>query len=218
LAGSVFVERRFARIPQSAITIYDALMASIRTFIGVQPSERVIRNVASIVDRMAVCQAGYNWVAKENLNVTLNYAGDVVDVEVPELCKLIKQAVQDFPPFEMSLQSVNGFPNMEQPRTIWIGVDEGADVFRALNKSVEDVLSHWGVNKDRNEYLPHMTLGKLKRGGRWNDALLEKADKLRRHDGGFCNIEKVIVFSSYLDRSGPTNTPMATIPLLGSKE
>ncbi len=190
-------------------------MATIRTFVAVTASQRVNNNVGRVIDRLAACQAAYNWVLTENLHITLNYVGDVVDIEVPELCGLIKQNVQHFAPFEMSLQGVGGFPDSDQPRTLWIGVDEGADGLRVLNKKVEEVLSQWGVNKDRNEYVPHMTLGRLRRGGRWNEQLLEKVHRLRHHDGGFCTVDRVIVYSSFLDRSGPTYTPMATIALQG---
>ena len=62
-----------------------------------------------------------------------------------------------------------------------------------------------------------MTLGRLRRGGRWNDQLLEKIHRLRNHDGGFCTVDRIIVYSSYLDRAGPTYTPMATISLAGLK-
>lgn len=190
-------------------------MASIRTFIAVNASQRVTANVGRVVNRLAACPVDYNWVETENLHVTLNFAGDVVDVEVPELCKLIKQGVADFGAFEMSIHGVDGFPSASQPRTLWIGVDEGADQLRALYKSLEEVLSDWGVNKDRKEFVPHMTLGRLRRGARWNEELIEKVHRLRNHDGGSCLVENVIVYSSYLDRSGPTYTPMATIKLKG---
>jgi 2'-5' RNA ligase len=190
-------------------------MAHIRTFIAVAATQRVNNNISRVVQRLAAIQSDYNWVVPENLHITLNFVGDVVDVEVPEFCKLIKGAVENVAPFEMSLHSVGAFPSHEQPRTIWIGVDEGSEQLKSLNKNIEGVLSHWGVNKDRNEYVPHMTIGRIARGGRWNEALLETLHRLRNHDGGTCQVESVIVFSSFLDRSGPTHTPMATIRLRG---
>ena len=96
---------------------------------------------------------------------------------------------------------------------VWIGVDEGAEQLKSLFDTLADVLHHWGVNKERNEYVPHMTLGRLARGGRWNDQLLALIHKLRHHDGGFCQVQEVIVFSSFMDPGGPTYTPMATLKL-----
>lgn len=190
-------------------------MAYIRTFIAVQATERVNNNVLRVIQRLAATQADFRWTEAENLHVTLNFAGDIVDTEVPELCRLIKQAVESFPPFELSLQGVGGFPDTIQPRTLWMGVDQGTDALQAIYKKIEAILLHWGVNKDRNEYLPHLTLGRIQRSGRWNDDLLALLHRLRSHDSGVCQVDKVVVYSSFLDRSGPTHTPMATIRLQG---
>ena len=190
-------------------------MATIRTFIAIKTSQRVTNNVAKVIGRLAALSDQYRWVDADNLHVTLNFVGDVVDVEVPELCQLIKHAVEPFEPFELSLHGVSGFSSADEPRVLWIGVDEGAESLKLIYKSLADVLHHWGVNKDRNEYIPHMTLGRLKRGGRWNEELLGLVHKLRNHDGGFCHVEELIVYSSYLERSGPTYTPMARIKLKG---
>ncbi len=190
-------------------------MATIRTFIGIKASQRVTNNVTSVINRLAATNDQYRWMVPENLHVTLNFVGDVVDIEVPELCKLLKEAVEPLESFDMSLQGVNGFNSAQEPRVLWIGVDEGTDSLKQLNKALGDVLHHWGVNKDRNEYVPHMTLGRLGRAGRWNDELLELVHKLRNHDGGFCHVSEVVVYSSYLDKGGPTYTPMARIKLKG---
>ena len=171
--------------------------------------------MARVVGRLAATKAQYRWVEPENLHLTLNYVGDVVDVEVPELCKLISDSIKGCESFDLSLQGVSGFPNPREPRVLWIGADEGKQNLISLYDTLADVLHHWGVNKDRNEFVPHMTLGRLARGGRWNEDLVNLVHKLRNHDGGFCHIKEVVVYSSFLDRSGPTYTPMARIKLGG---
>ncbi|MEL7498832.1 MAG: RNA 2',3'-cyclic phosphodiesterase [Planctomycetota bacterium] len=188
-------------------------MSAIRTFVAVNASSRVTNNVSRVVSRLAATEAGYNWVDQESLHVTLNYIGDVNDVEIPELCKLIKQSVEPFSPFDLSLKGVSGFPRPEQPRVLWMGVDEGSESLEKIYRALEETLYEWGVNKDRRAYVPHMTLGRVARGGRWNEALLALMHRLRNHDGGFCSVNEVVVYSSYLDRSGPTYTPMSRIAL-----
>lgn len=188
-------------------------MATIRTFIAIKASQRVNNNVAKVVGRLAAVCDQYRWVEPENLHVTLNFVGDVVDIEVPELCKLIKNAIEPLESFDMSLRGVSGFSSEKEPRVLWIGVDEGSENLKQLYQTLADVLHHWGVNKDRNEYIPHMTMGRVSRGGRWNDELLQLVHKLRNHDGGFCHVSEVVVYSSFMDPGGPTYTPMARIAL-----
>ena len=162
---------------------------------------------------MAAKCDGYRWVVPDNLHVTMNFVGDVTDIEVPEVCKIIKGALEPFDQFEMSLQGVSGFSSAEEPRVLWMGVDEGSEQLHAMYEALAEVLHHWGVNKDRNDFLPHMTLGRLAPGKRWNQELLDFVHKLRSHDGGFCTVREVKVFSSFKERGGPTYTPMATMKL-----
>lgn len=188
----------------------------IRTFIAIRASQRVTSNVSRVVNRLAATDAEYNWVDSDNLHVTLNFVGDVVDVEIPELCKLIKNAVEPFEPFDLSLHGVDAFPSKEQPRILWIGTDEGTNELKELYTVLADVLHHWGVNRERKEYIPHMTLGRVKRGGRWNDDMLQLMHRLRNHDGGFCTVQEVVIYSSFMEKGGPTYTPMGRVKLLGS--
>ena len=102
-------------------------MGKIKTFIAVKVSERVNNNVAKVVGRLAALCDQYRWVEHENQLVGLNYVGEVIDVEVPELCKLIKDAVEPLESFEISLQGVDGFSSAQEPRTLWIGVDQGRE-------------------------------------------------------------------------------------------
>lgn len=188
-------------------------MSSIRTFIAVRASQRVTANVARVVSRLSAVSDQYRWVLPENLHVTLNFVGDVRDVEVPELCQLVRQTVAPLASFDLSLHGVGGFPDAQQPRVVWMGVDEGEAALREMYLALQDQLHLWGINKDRKPYVPHMTLGRVKRAGRWSEDLLQTMHRLRRHDGGSCHVSEVTVFSSFLDRGGPSYTPMARIPL-----
>ena len=188
-------------------------MADIRTFIAVNASQRVTSNVARLIPRLESSQAGYRWVDKENLVVQLNAVGNVRDTELPELLKLVKETVEPFPRFDLSMQGVSGFPSVTEPRVVWIGVDEGADTLKSIYDALADSLHHWGVNRERKPYVPHMTLGRLDRNGQWNEALTETMHRLRSHDSGFCTVNEICVYSSFQGRSGLTYTPMSRIKL-----
>lgn len=190
-------------------------MGTIRTFVAVKTSNRIHQVAEDVIERLASTGVRYKWVDPENMHVTLKFVGDVRDTDVPELCRLMKQGTETLPPFTIRVAGVGAFPSLDRPRTIWLGVEDGADEMKDLHRAVEDVLSYWGVNKDRHEFCPHLTIGRLSRGESWNDALLERLEKLGAVDAGYCEIESVKVYSSHLDRSGPSYTSMATIPLKG---
>ncbi len=188
-------------------------MAKIKTFISVAASQRVTNNIARVSSRLAAVCDGYNWVPPENLLVTVNFVGEVLDREAAEFCQRVKTATASFSPFELSFCGVNAFPNTDSPRTIWMGVDEGSSQLIEINRELTKVIQDWGFNKEKNAFLPHVTLGKLRRGGKWNEQLLEHLHRLRKHDSGFCTVDKIVVNSSHIERGSPTYTPMGTFRL-----
>jgi 2'-5' RNA ligase len=195
--------------------IQTQFMAKIRTFISVHATQRINANVSRLVERLAASQAGYNWVPEANLHVTLNFVGDLVDREIPEFCKFMTEAIQEHSPFELELSGLGAFPQIGQPRTIWLGVTQGSEELNLLFKTGVEVMQDWGFNKPRHEYVPHMTLGSIKRNGNWNESLLNLLHRHRNHDAGICHVEKVVVNSSTFEGGYPQHAKMATIQLRG---
>ena len=188
-------------------------MAHIRTFVALGISQKIRNNAANLMSRLEQTGAQYNWVPEDNLHITLNFVGDLPDTETPQFCREVKQIVEKHERFGVMVSDLGAFPNSNQPRVVWLGVSEGAEELAALNRELAVLLSDWGVPKDKNDYVPHLTLGRVRRGGRWNDELLEKLHRFRNHDGGWFMGSEVIVYSSHLDRSGPSYTPMSRIKL-----
>ncbi len=190
-------------------------MSKIRTFIAVSVSERIRASASRLIERLSAAGVEYRWLSMENLHITMSFLGDIPDIEVPELCRDIKKVAQQHEPFSVEVAGLGGFPDLTQPRTIWVGVNEGTSELVELNTSLAEVLRDWGIPKEKNKYLPHMTLGRLGRGARWNPQLLSLIDNHAKHVCGACVVNEVIVYSSFLDRIGPTYTPMSRIKLLG---
>ncbi len=189
-------------------------MAKIRTFFAVNLSSKIRANASRLIDKMVVTGADYNWVAEANLHITLNFVGDVPENEVTDLCIDFRKTLEGSHRFMIAISGIGAFPNLDAPRTIWLGITEGAEELTELNRRLADLLARWRFSKDRNEFHPHLTLGRLRRGGRWNQSLTELLEKHRFHDSGMCSIEEVVVNSSYLERSGPTYTPMTRVKLV----
>ena len=170
-------------------------------------------NTTRLLQKFVASKAEYRWVSPENLHITMCFLGDIPDIEVPDLCRDVKRVAEAHQGFSVEIEGLGGFPNFEQPRTIWAGVSDGAEELHEINATLAELLRTWGIPKEKNKYLPHMTLGRLGRGGRWNEKLVADLETHRNHVFGSCWIDEVTVFSSHLDRFGPTYTPMARVKL-----
>ena len=189
-------------------------MGQIRTFIAVDISNRMQTSAAKLIARLSANAVDYNWVEKANLHVTLNFLGDVEESELPAVCQLVKNTVADFGSFELSLEGLGCFPNLEKPRVVWMGCRGGLHEMAALNSRLADALEEMRFPRERNDYRPHLTLGRLRRGGRWNPSLTEAVSNGAGLQGGSTIVNQVVVYSSFIDRSGPSYTAMSRIDLI----
>ena len=188
-------------------------MSKIRTFFAVNLSSKIRQNASRLIDRMADTGADYKWVTEETLHITLNFVGDVPEKEVTDLCVDVKKTLDGERKFMLAVSGIGGFPSLAEPRTIWLGITEGSEELANLNQKLADLLARWGFPKDRHDFHAHLTLGRLRRGGRWNQSLTDFLETHQYHDAGMCSVDEVVVNSSYLDRSGPTYTPMTRVKL-----
>lgn len=190
-------------------------MNKIRTFVAIRASNRINDNLSHLIERLAQTGAAYKWVEPDNLHMTLQFLGDLPDREIPQFCKEVKLAIQHHAPFDISLAGVGAFPAVDEPRIIWAGVDQGSLELKNLYNDLHEVCRHWCTGRDRNEFSPHFTLGRLGRDGKWNQELLSEINRIQAHTAGTCRIDRVVVYASFLERSGPSYAPMATIRLNG---
>ncbi len=190
-------------------------MGQLRTFVAVDISAALRSAARRVVAKLAATGAQYNWVTEPNFHLTLNFFGDVNEQEIPELCRAVQSRVESHEPFFVTISGIGAFPDTSRPRVIWLGVTDGWDELTEINADIADLMAEWGFPKDRNDYRPHLTLGRVRRGGRWNERLLDELSKMHSHDLGGCQVSEVVVYSSHLDRMGPTYTAMSRIRLQG---
>lgn len=190
-------------------------MAKTRTFIAVELSSSVQRRAADLVERLRVSGARVSWVAPQNMHLTLKFLGDQSDEELAEVCRAVAVAARDIEPFEFCCRGAGAFPNSERPRTLWIGVREGTAELQAMQQRVDAALKPFGYPREHRQFRPHLTLGRVRAG---NVGLTELAQLLAQAadwEAGCVAADDVVVFSSLLQREGPTYEVLARYPLGG---
>ena len=94
------------------------------------------------------------------IHFTLQFLGEIDE----EKCEKVKNMLRiiTFSQFNLSLKEVGGFPNLKNPRIIWIGIDKkGAEKLVEITNEIEIKLTALGFEKNK-KFKPHLTIFRVK--------------------------------------------------------
>ncbi len=176
----------------------------IRTFIAVEINTATRQRAGELVETFRAAPADAKWVAPENMHLTLKFLGDVPATEIARICKAVEQGAVEVGPFELEVRGAGAFPDARRPRTVWLGVGAGEPEMAVLHRQIEGPLKKLGFRPEHRRFHSHLTLGRVRRGGIGVAELGELIEQHADFLAGRVQVGQVVIFSSQLDRSGPT--------------
>lgn len=188
---------------------------STRTFVAVDVSEETRARAGRLLGELAAADSKVKWVDPRNLHVTLKFLGDVDTRELGEVCAAVAAAVREAPPFDFCVRGCGAFPTTDSPRTIWLGVEDGADELIALHEMLEKGLAGMGFRREQRRFRPHLTLGRVRNNPAGLDELMAILEENRDLVAGVTGVDEVKVYSSELNREGPAYEMLSTATLAG---
>ena len=172
----------------------------IRAFLAIPVSAEVIAESGRIIQQLTPCGGGdVKWVDPQQLHLTLKFFGDVTHEATSDICRRVQEAIDSCPAFVAEVLGVGAFPALQRPRTIWAGVDHGADRLVILAGRMEKSLETLGYPRERRQFKPHLTLGRVKGRGPFRE-LAAKIGQLQSHPFGWMEVTEVVLFRSELSR------------------
>lgn len=191
-------------------------LESIRSFIAVELPPRVksglleARNIFDALDRHV------RWVRPEGMHLTLKFLGNIEPKQVDPVSARIEEAVNEMGPFQVTVQGAGVFPNLRNPRVLWVGLTEGQEYLSTIYKNLQKGLKREGFKPESRPYRPHLTLGRFrdgrKAGGILDEGLLESAAHLKES----FTVDRINLIRSQLNPSGAVYTLLSEHPLIGS--
>ena len=176
----------------------------LRTFVAVEIDSAIRLRAEQLIERLSAAGADAKWVAAHNLHLTLKFLGEVPSLEVPRVCEAVRQGAAEVEPFELEVRGAGAFPDTRRPRTLWLGVGIGQEEMVALHDRVEEPLRKLGFRSEHRRYQPHLTIGRIRRGGPGVEELGQLIEKRADFHAGRVKVSRVVVFSSQLGGGGPT--------------
>ncbi|WP_221290592.1 RNA 2',3'-cyclic phosphodiesterase [Stygiolobus caldivivus] len=175
-----------------------------RLFIAVKVPQ--LPKITEALDALGRVGADVKLVEPWNIHLTLVFLGELPENKL-DLIKDSMDAVS-FSSFKVKFFGTGAFPNLNKPRVLWIGLNEGVTQLRQLRGELYKQLVSRGIRpEDEKEFSPHLTLGRIK-GPRNVVNLVQVLNEYASTDFGEVNVEEVTLFKSTLTPKGPIYDPL----------
>jgi len=144
------------------------------------------------------------WVEPGNIHVTLKFFGETPVEAIPGISEALRNACLGFGGFTALISQVGIFGSSYRPRVIWLKL-EPAEVFQNLQQRIADQLEPQGYHNDRQNFVPHLTLGRI---NKIHDLkYFQETLETNREALHFKQpVTSLILYESLLQRTGPVYT------------
>lgn len=192
-------------------------MAVIRAFIAIDLSQEIEHRLDEVIlsFKNQLPEIPIRWVPASNIHLTLKFLGDVSLSNLDILTGMIQSEVSGHHQFDISVGSSGAFPNLRQPRIIWVGVEAPPELM-AIQNGIEIATGRLGYAREERAFSPHLTLGRVSRNASSQD-VKAIAKVLETPKVGFLGatcIEKIHLYRSDLQPTGAIYTRIYSASLI----
>jgi len=147
---------------------------------------------------------------------TLRFLGEVPPDRVDGLVDRLRPVGRSVPPFDLEVDGVGAFPSPRSPRVVWRGVRTGRAEIVELARRVRDALGEFVGREDEEEFVPHMTLFRV-RSPSDRQAAIELLDGRRPTPPPVrTRVHEFVLKESILGARGAVHRTIATFRLEGT--
>lgn len=172
-----------------------------RAFIAVELDPQIKKTLQAFVTALRTTRGDVRWVRPDGLHLTLKFLGEIDGDAAGRVGEVLAGLAGRHEPFPIGFQGTGVFPGERDPRVLWVGVSAGPGL-AAFQDELDRVLEAEGFERERREFKPHLTLGRVKGPGRIREVLAE-LDKRRGEAFGDMTARRVALFESRLRPEGP---------------
>jgi 2'-5' RNA ligase len=177
-----------------------------RLFVAVELSSEarlVAERTAAELKRALANNITANWVAAENMHLTVRFIGHVPDDRAPALLDALSPPVE-LAPFDVELTGCGRFPPRGQPRVIWIGVTRGLPSLAALHAEFDRRVLPFGYEPETRPFSAHLTLARITGAPRGQTIAIDAALRAMNPGPVAFRVDHATVLESRLSPKGPT--------------
>ena len=179
---------------------HDEVGKMIRLFVALLFPEQIKARLGELIDDLKPRSRGIKWVEPKDIHLTLKFIGEVPQKKVGPITEILETVLAGRRQFEGRLVGAGGFPNLRNPRVLWVGL-EGAAPAVEIARELDQRLVPAGIKAEKRALSPHLTLGRVKKPGDFSD--LAAHIQGLKFDAGAVILDRVALVKSTLTPSGP---------------
>lgn len=133
-----------------------------RTFIAIDLPDEIKNRITVLLEDLASRSKGVKWIKRQGMHITLKFLGEISFRQSEEVILSLQRIAEKKSRFFIKIKGTGAFPEDRRlPRILWTGIEENKDL-DLLQKDVEKELDLIGFPKEKRQFHPHLTLGRVK--------------------------------------------------------
>jgi 2'-5' RNA ligase len=131
----------------------------IRTFLALEIPNDVKEQIFNLINDFEEAKF-FKWEQKHKIHLTLKFIGDIDNNLIPEIIEKLS-FLNNLSTQTLELKNFGLFYNKKEPKIFWAGLNVSDELINAVNL-IEDCLYEFGIEKERRNFKPHLTLLRIK--------------------------------------------------------
>jgi 2'-5' RNA ligase len=186
-------------------------MEILRTFLALETDPHVIKHIMELISPIQDKLKGIRWVGPSNIHLTLKFFGDTTIDQRRQIIEELKPIAGRQRIMNLEAARMGCFPNVRNPRIVWIGLTGDVEPLEGLYREVEDGMARLGWEQEERPFTPHLTIGRQRKDHREKD-MPYYIEKLENESFGKWTVDRMVLFKSLLTREGAIYTPIEILP------
>lgn len=181
-----------------------------RLFIAIDCHQGIENAAAPVLKKLRINtdqrELEVRWTPVENFHVTLNFLGNTSAEKQAEIEAKMHEVASRHAPFKLKINGMGAFPDEFKARVLWFGV-QNSKALRSLQGDLSETMFH----RDEHEFVPHLTIARLRNPHSARDLM----SPFVRKDLGKVEVKEMILFESIPKGHFSFYKPLVRIPLTG---
>jgi 2'-5' RNA ligase len=141
---------------------YGGIKIMTRTFIALEMNANLQSRLARVIRQLAQKFPEIRWVDPTGIHLTLAFLGELDDEQLAAAQEAAEKAAHQVPLFSYHLSRLGTFGAPQQPRVVWMGIEEPAGLLIRVHRVLNHELRERRFEVEKRPFAPHFTLARIK--------------------------------------------------------